>query len=88
MRRTCIDRRDDALYNDDGQSVHASQGGDDLAKGGQLGNHVEEQGEHGHEAKIESRYETISLTSPLGENKALWAFPSNDGTESSKDQEG
>jgi len=84
---TCIDGCDDALHNDDRQSVQASQESDNLTDSRQLRHHVEKQGEECHATEIDSRDGAIALSGPLGENKTFRTLASDNRTKRGEDEE-
>lgn len=75
------------MDNHDGEAVEARQGVDDLANGGELGDHVEEQRDEGHEAEVQHGDGAVALAGPRGQDEALGRLATDDGAEDGEDEE-
>ena len=72
------------LHNHNRQIGDSCHGTNDLADGGQLGNHVQEERHQSHEAQEQAARDAITLPRPFSQNEAFRAPPPDNGTESSK----
>lgn len=86
-RRTSVDGRDDAFHNDDREAVQSREEVDHLSDGRQFRHHVQEQGQHRHEAEVDGRDDSIALPGPFRQDKALRTLAADDGAEGGEDEE-
>ena len=86
-KHTGVNSSDGALNNHNRQTVQSGQGTDDLANSRELRHHVEEQGDERHEAEVQHGDGAVALLHPLGQHKALGAFPADDGAQPGEDEQ-
>ncbi|GKT95252.1 hypothetical protein Ct61P_13102 [Colletotrichum tofieldiae] len=86
-RHTGVDGGDDTLHYHDGQPVQARQSVDDLADGGQLCDHVQEQRDERHEAEVQHGNRTIALPRPCRQDEPLRGLAADDGTQDGENEE-
>lgn len=77
-----------AFHNDDREPIKTCKSVDNLSDGGQLRNHVKEQGYKRHEAQVQHSNRTISVTRPLRQNESIGTLATDHGAKKSENKQG